>query len=78
MLTYDYIRDFSETATILIPGTEHRLETAALAIQVKMRGQSSMIDYCLTHTFWVEPETYDVHIHLLSNRHRVRVILIRQ
>jgi hypothetical protein len=80
MLTYDYITDVDVTTSpfITIPGTEHRLGTAALDIAVKMPSEHGLVDYPTTYGRTVNPETFDVVIAVLSNNHHLVIILTKQ
>ena len=77
MLTYDYILDFAETASVRIAGSQHNLGTSAFTVQVKMRGRVSLIDCWFPWWAAIDPETYDVAVRLHSNRQRGIVILTR-
>ena len=76
MVTYDYIKDFYETATIVIRGSEHKLSSPQIDVVVKVPNvHGLLIPYFLAWTFWVDPHTHDVTVRLMSNRHRGIVIL---
>jgi hypothetical protein len=78
MLTYDYMHDFAATADVVIPGTTHQCQTTALDIAVKVPDQHRrLIPYFLPWWFHVDPQTFDVFVHLTTNRH-AGVVLLRK
>jgi hypothetical protein len=78
MLTYDYIHDFPASATVCIPGTTHRLQTAALHVDVKVPDRHGrLIPYFLGWWHQIDPASYDVQVHLMTNRHGGIILLTR-
>ena len=77
MQTYDYILDFADTASLRIPGTQHNLGTAAFTVHIKMRGRIGLMDCWMPWWSAIDPDTFDVAIHLHSNRQRGLVLLMR-
>ena len=74
-----YTQWFSETAQIIIRGTEHKLSSDHLCVEVFVRtsrpGYHGLVPYFLPWWYKIDPITRDVAIFLMTNRHEVNVQL---